>query len=253
VGYNKIIVSGNHLEIYSYEKNLSIYRRERKPVKARPTVSVLVSNGPDTLSPGQLGKRRDNARRATVAFARLVRSNLDGNEPPILVTLTYAKNETSLRTGYSDFGAFIQALRYRFGKGFKYIACPEFQKRGAVHFHALFWGISSSLVLSERKTRLFGQLWGRGFVDLYLTDGSEKMSSYLAKYMAKAYLDPRLKGQKDYIASRNIKRPIVMSDISPLWPVMDDYGLSTDTPLHEKHFNTYWLGKGRYRAYQLKP
>lgn len=253
MGYNKIIISGDSVELYQYEKNISLYRSVGKRVKDRSTISLLSPDRKDAFSDRELGKRRDNAKRARMAFSRLVRSNLGGLDRPLLFTLTYQENETDLGRAYKDFTSFIQALRFRFGKSFKYIAVPEFQKRGAVHFHALFWGLSEELVFSERKTRFFAGLWARGFLYIKETDGNEKLSFYLAKYMSKSYVDPRLKGFKAYVASRNCSRPSIIAGISPVWPILDDLGLSPDTLLQSKEYMTQWLGRGRYKLFKLNP
>jgi len=251
VGYNKIVISGDTFELYEYEKNLPPYQRIRRATKVDTGRSVLGAGGGDVLSERELGKRKDNARRAKLAFERLVRSNLGGADVPAFVTLTYKENKRELGDAYGDFTSFVQALRYRFGQGFRYICVPEFQKRGAVHFHALVWGLPSELVSRERDTRFFASIWGLGFVDFYLTDGHEKISYYLAKYMSKAYVDSRLRGCKAFVASRNCLRPQTFSNLAPLWPVFDDYKLSTEAPVQERNFMTQWFGKGRYRLYKL--
>lgn len=253
MGYNKIIVAGNSFEIYEYDKNISPFAgiRKQRP-KGEVGERLLASRGEDVLSSERLGKRHDNANRSRLAFARFVRSNLVGTDRPALFTLTYKENMCDLKQGYRDFTSFVQALRYRFGQGFRYICVPEFQKRGAVHFHALFWGLPEELVFrQERKTRFFAKLWGLGFVYIKPTDGNERLSYYLAKYMTKAYLDPRLRNCKAYVGSRNCFRPSVMSDVSPVWPILEDYGVMKLDPLREKLYMTQWLGRGRYRLYKL--
>lgn len=251
MGYNKVIVIAEHsLEIFQYEKEFIPRPRNVRPYQDVLSSSLLAVGGENTSQQIKAGKRRDNARRARVAFGRLVRANLRGMENPILFTFTYRENETSLSKCYRDFSSFIQALRYRFSKTFRYICVPEFQKRGAVHFHALFWGLPSSLVFSERQTRFFASIWGLGFIFLKETDGHARLSHYLAKYMSKAYLDPRLFNQKAYVASRNIFRPQIYSNV-PVWPFLDDYGLVSSLPLQEKEYSTKYLGKGRYRSFNL--
>jgi len=252
MGYNKVVVSGTMLETYEYEKNIHQYQRPRIKSKADVPNTLLATDGTNPFSTEALGKRRDNARRAQQSFSRLVRSNIDGLVPPLLITLTYKENEDDLGRAYRDFTACIQAMRYRYGKVFRYVAVPEFQSRGAVHFHALFWGLPEGLLFRERQTRELATIWSLGFVYLKPTDGSELLSWYLSKYMAKAYLDPRLGGYKAFVASRNVVRPREMKNIAPLWPVLEDYGISTAECLHEKQYMTQWLGRGKYRRYQLK-
>jgi hypothetical protein len=251
MGYNKFIKCGNSFELYEYEKNLPFRVKRNKIPKSKSLSLDLAFGGKNPLPKRQLGKRRDNAKRAQMAFRRLILCQLGGATNPLLFTITYAENQCELSTAYADFRSYIQALRYKFGEVFKYIAVPEFQKRGAVHFHALFWGLPSELYNQERTTRELANLWGRGFIYLKETDGSDKLSSYLAKYMVKSFLDERLCNQKAYTSSRNCVRPLVGSDFSPVWPIVDDYVGVDNPPLLEKEYMTQWLGKGRYRLFKI--
>jgi len=255
MGYNKIIISGNDLEVYEYEKDIGTLVGGTSRRRSDNDVYVgLGDDGKDSLQKGNdsasTGKRQDNARRASMAFRRIITSNLVGAAPATLVTLTYADNYTDLKGAYRHLTAFNQSLRYRFGKAFSYVLVPEFQKRGAVHFHALYWGLPEELFHSERETRTLSELWGRGFVFLKKTDGSEKLAFYLAKYFTKAYLDPRLKNQKSYVASRNVKRPLIQKGPFIMSVVLDEYGV-TEEAVVDRTYNTKWLGEGRYRLFNL--
>lgn len=248
--YNRAIVSGNVLEIYEYEKDIPLFRNKRKRSTSSIDVPSVVSDRKDILSERELGRRRSSSGRASLAFRRLVSANLIGTDRPILLALTYAENFGDLRGAYKDFTTFIQALRYRFGKDFRYVAVPEFQKRGAVHFHALFWGLPSQLVLSERSTRFIAGIWGHGFVDVVQTDGNIKISGYLSKYMAKAFIDPRLSGCKAYVGSRNILRPLAQSFSGNLWAFLKEWGVDKPSIIN-REFMTLWLGRCQYRYYLL--
>ena len=253
MGYSKIISYGNSLEVYEYEKDIiRLLGRSKGSRKRGPNSKDSGVNGEDLLPrQKELGKRQDNARRASMAFRRVIASNLGGSTRPLLVTITYRDNFTDLKGSYKHFSSFIQSLRYKYGKAFKYACVPEFQKRGAVHFHALIWGLPEEVFLQERKTRTLAGLWARGFIYLKETDGNEKLSFYLSKYMAKAFMDPRLKNQKCYVASRNIERPKVMVGASPVWPILDDYGVGDIVPIVDREYDTKWLGKGRYRLFEI--
>lgn len=255
MGYNKIIISGNTLEIYQYEKDIIIYTR----TSVRKHKDILCDDdlGIDrehTLQERKLGKRQDNAKRASMAFRRIIASNLEGPDKPLLVTLTYRDNITDLKESYRHLSSFIQSLRHKFGKAFKYACVPEFQKRGAVHYHALFWGLPEEVFLLERKTREISGLWGWGHVFMKQTDGHKKLSFYLSKYMTKAFIDPRLKNQKGYVASRNIKKPTIIKNISStgLWTIFDEYMIDTKESLVDREYPTRWLGNGRYRIFKIK-
>jgi len=251
MAYNKAIIVGNYLDLYQYEHRPRNIDGQLTRGRTRPTRSESLPSDREDVRESFTKRRKDNTRRSSLAFVRIVKSNLGHSENPLLVTLTYRKNETDLTVGYRDFHIFIKTLRGKFGSDFKYVAVPEFQKRGAVHFHALFWGLPSELVLSERGTRTVHKAWGWGYVFLKHTDGNEKLSHYLAKYMAKAFSDFRSVGRRAYVASRNINRPIVLSDFSPVWPVLEDW--CGDNPaLQTKEYLTQYLGKGRFTRYKIK-
>jgi len=247
------------VEVYQYEEDVRFNGRRGRKVSSSARVPSVDFSGEDLLQRGKqiAEKRKDNVRRTCMVFRRLIKANLDGSFHPLFISLTYAKDITDVRQGHKDFNAFARNLRNKFGSEIRYIAVPEFQKRGRLHFHALLWGVEAKKFAdSERSTRLFAGLWGQGFVDLKATDGDPKIASYLAKYMQKTFVDYRLLGKKAFIASRNIIRPIV--DKQPFLVSYFTGGLegipdlSTATLVREKEYVTQWLGKGRFKLYQLK-
>jgi len=238
MGYVKTVCSGNVLEIYEYEKSLAprIYRKKK---------------GSRGLAKS-FARRRDNVERLKKAFVRLVLSNLGGTETPLFFTFTMVE-VVRVERAYRLFTECISRLRRVYGKHFRYIAVPEFQKRGAVHFHALFWGFKEKTIENERMYRTIQNIWARGYVDCIYTDGSPKLAFYVAKYMQKALYDKRLLGQKSYCASRNVRRPIVLSSAQVLNYSSDIFGVDVDIAVPEKvrDFQTKWLGSCRYRKFVL--
>jgi len=247
MGYNKIIRYGKTMETYEYENDLFRNRRipKKKDDKQKET-EIFIENdySPDIT----LGKRKDNAYRASQNFKRIVCANLGDFENPLLVTLTHRDHIEDLSIAYRNFCSFIQSLRHKFGKDFKYISVPEFTKIGRVHFHALFWGLPKEVFAEERQKRTVALLWKQGYVFLKETDGSEKLSFYLSKYMTKAFLDSRLKNQKCYVTSRNIQRPIVEC-VAHVYSIVVAYGF--DQPLVTREFPTKWLGKCMFSLYKI--
>jgi len=249
MSYTKAIVYGDYLETYYYERNPIISERSRGSNKSRTNNTVVADDVLDCeQSEVTKARREDSARRTELAFRRLILANLRDVEFPVLVTLTYAELQADIGVARKDFANF-QKRASRIFKNWKYICVPEFQKRGAVHFHAMCWGIPESVVRHERSTRLVAELWGKGFVDLKRTDGSFKLAYYLAKYLGKAHIDSRLFGKRAYSASKNIERPQVVTHVQE-WALLKEFELSTDDLLRQRDFETIMLGKGRFRLYK---
>jgi len=257
MGYAKMITYGKVVELYTYEKDLQYTGRVRRQVPRHAT-GTSVAAGRDSVQRQEepvKAKRPDNARRAALAFTRIVTANFGESDHPILASFTYRENQTEIEQGYKDWKSFIDNARSRFGSDFRYVCVPEFQKRGALHFHALFWGIPPEVAREERSTRVVANMWSHGFVDLIGTDGNKKLSGYLAKYMAKSFLDPRFARKKAYRTSRNVKRPIIEKGIlvSPyfLGDLQITPDLSTVEPSKDVTFDTQWMGRGRFRLFNL--
>lgn len=254
MGYQKICRSGNFLEIYEYQKDLPVRKSRKKTDRIKYR--------------GSSSRRADNVARLKRDFTRLVRANLVGDTSPAFFTFTMVE-VVRIELAYRFFTEFVQRFRRLYGKHTRYIAVPEFQERGAVHFHVLWWGLPKELIENEtpkkqivegvvsekRGDRAIQHVWGRGFVDCVSTDGSPKLAFYLAKYMQKTLQDDRLYRQKSYTCSRNVLRKVSFKTKTSAFHALEAWGvdLSTTEPLLEKRFDTYWLGKGRYRCYLLNP
>jgi len=249
--YAKIIGIGLAAEIYRYGNRPRGGRPRAVPDS--DAVPRLFESREDVSRQEKPTKVRTeaNARSARVAFRRLVQTNLDGFDHPVLATFTYAENFTDISASREDFNAFAKRARGRFGEQFKYIVVIEFQKRGSIHFHALLWGIPARIIKSERRTRVVGRLWRHGFVDLIPTDGHAKLATYLSKYMAKSFVDARFASKKAYISSYNVKRPIIIKDavLSPHFYGIAEPDLSTAHLAQEHEYDTNWLGRCHYQKY----
>jgi hypothetical protein len=256
-GYKKIIKSGNVIEIYTYEKTPRLTGRKHSLRKAPSH-----SRHPITIE-----RRFDNIKRLRKGFIRLVRSNTGRGDPNALITLTMSAI-VDITTASRHFNQFTTKLRKAYGTNFRYIGVPEFQTRGAVHFHVLYWGLPSNRIEHEgpywegeddigkmdkiqRGTRFIQNLWAYGYVDCVSTDGSEKLAGYLAKYMSKAMLDDRLLRKRAYYCSRNIYRPdhythvAIVSEAELIWG-------KTPELVSERDFHSLWLGNANYKRIELK-
>lgn len=245
-GHVKVFQSGKFVEVYEYERPCITVPRQFLSGKKRVTKRY-----------SQNARRRpDSIRRTAKYFRRLVRSNLRPAAPPALLTLTIAE-VVSFETSRSYFREFYCRLR-RVCPDFQYIAVPEWQERGSIHFHCLVWGLPDNLLCrceknkkhtcGERRLRFVQRLWQRGFCDLRATDGHPALARYLAKYMSKAMSDQRLFNQRAYCVSSGLVRPVSLSLSSAV-----DFALAEfvdDTKLVARRvFGTQFLGACRYSAY----
>jgi hypothetical protein len=239
--YTKLIRAGDLVEEYTYqfEPAFKDLRKPRERIKRFTKVS----------------RSEANIKSSRRSFHRLVRANLGSDRPPpILMTLTYSDNVTDIDISNKIFNTFTKRLRYDLGKDISWISVPEFQKRGAVHYHVLLFGVSHEYVKSERSTRYFASLWTRGFVDVITTDGSSKLATYLAKYMSKALADFRLIGKRGYSASHNILRPVFLNTPFQVEYAREDWSIGgVDNPPDKRRiYDTKWLGRCDYKRYTIQ-
>jgi len=263
VAYTKVIQSGSLVEEWVYEREPSLKRLR----KTRDRIKRVFRQE----------RRADNVTKCRNAFRRLVRANLSEGKPPALLTLNM-KEITGIHEAYLNFTRFGVGMRKTFGADLKWIAVPEFQKRGAVHFHILIWGLPECLPClfsekfytdktgkkhrvhvcpeprqCERKSRRIAALWPVGFADIMQTNGSAKLSSYLAKYMSKAMHDKRLLGKRAYSATRNVVRPMSFNTPFQISSAKELWGIGPKTPIAlSKEYATLFLGRCNYRSYLIE-
>lgn len=238
MGYTKIVQMAHQTIVTEYQKPVREHRHTPKRHKKG-------------LNPVRSSR---SIKRARLQFFRLVEHNLASrDELPWFLTLTYHDQYQELpdiETAYRHLGAFFARLKTSVAQDFAYLSVPEWQKRGAIHFHALVWGLPES-TRKERSTRFLQRCWQQGYCDvrraLYK---SPKLAGYLAKYLSKAKADQRLGNRKAYTASRNIERPrekgsnSMSSFISTL---VDETELTKIS-----QYETMWLGRAEIRIYTHK-
>jgi len=231
--YSKVVQSGDLIEVYEYQ------------YEPKPKIRATKKSG----RPAKRNTRRkDNVGRLRTGFKRLVRANLGGTERPIFLTLTMVE-VVRVDVAYRLLTEFVVRLRRVYGPHFRYIAVPEFQKRGTVHFHTLFWGLPQETIEHERSTRTIQSIWARGYLDCLPTDGSFKLAGYLSKYMSKAVLDGRLSTEKAYSCSRNVLRPM-SSTLRTIYHNFQDT-IPPSSLLSSRTYDTFFMGQCTYKCYKI--
>jgi len=242
MGYTKIVQSGDLLEVYKYSKNY-VFKRKRdfRRAKRRQTVDYKRGTAIHFRSVRSIS-------RAKKSFFRLVSANLPRVEDLTFFTFTCHETLDEYIASLALKNFFLK-IRKKLDVKIDYIAVPEWQENGNIHFHAVVWGVDRKFAESERSTRNFQRCWARGFLDVrYAASPSVRIATYMAKYLVKGLADSRLVNRRAYSCSRGIVRPTAYSnneidDIVDL-VLPDDFALVRnilyDVPyLGECSFETY--------------
>lgn len=183
----KLTIYGNTLELITYKKIQYTHN--------------LTPRSDFTKNPKE--RRQDSLWRTRNTICRLCIANVDNNPlfKPTFLTLTFKKNITTISKANQHYKYFITKLSNFLNRRPKYIAVVEFQKRGAIHYHCVFFDLP---FIDKHKIE---SLWGHGFSNIQVAKNIRDVSKYIGKYMSKQLLDRRLVGQKAYFTSRRILRP----------------------------------------------
>ena len=125
----------------------------------------------------------------------------------------------------------------------RYSVVVEFQERGAVHYHIVFYN------LPYLKSDKLAEIWGNGFVKINKIDDVDNVGAYVTKYMSKDLGDERLRGRKCYFNSRCLKQPVEITEKEKVEAVKA--ALPLDTLKYSAEFDNEYLGNIRYRQYNL--
>jgi len=190
----RLTISQTEVEFWEYERGFLAHAREHVRV---------FHDDKKTLK----SRRKDNLTVVRNTVRRLVNSNVGqyGYEACFL-TFTYKRNETDINVAWADWHSFFRRLRDCFGS-LHALTVMEFQKRGAVHFHCIFFNLPPDVEARERSERTLAQLWGHGFVDVERVRSARNVGAYVCKYLNKSANDERLRGKKFYSTTRNLIKP----------------------------------------------
>ena len=213
----KIIHCGDTYQIYKFDKTRSKENKRDRDIS--PKVSIKDIDTDNLYKPDRVEEVKpillSNAIRSNLNCQRIAKANRDNWES--FITLTFKENITDIVYANKIFNAWVSNVR-KLKKDFKYIAVPEFQKRGAVHYHILsnLGKEDTNIVIPQKErtektqalTTLFDvKYWSRGFARVDFIKGDyKKIYSYICKYMTKD-IDDKLFGKHRYFNSQNLNKP----------------------------------------------
>ena len=161
-------------------------------------VAIKLANG-EVFKGG--GRSRKNEKKSEMADADLKRSQRRARTtvrraclnylPDRMLTLTFRENLTDLKHAWTIFKSFNSRMKRRYGDRWRYVVVPEFQKRGAVHFHLAIDGYYSAKVVRAIWLKCTGSLEGN--IDITSPKNTinkkswnpKRIANYLSKYITK--------------------------------------------------------------------
>lgn len=215
----KIIHCGDTYQIYKFDKTRSKENKKDRDIPIIPKVSIKDIDTDNLYKLDRVEEVKpillSNAIRSNLNCQRIAKANRDNWES--FITLTFKENITDIVYANKIFNAWVSNVR-KLKKDFKYIAVPEFQKRGAVHYHILsnLGKEDTNIIIPQKErtektkdlTTLFDvKYWSRGFARVDFIKGDyKKIYSYICKYMTKD-IDDKLFGKHRYFNSQNLNKP----------------------------------------------
>jgi len=141
--------------------------------------------------------QKQTADRAKSKMINLIKGNINHyKEKPVFLTLTFSDNLTNLKTANNEFKKFVLRFNYYLGYNLSYVAIPEFQQRGAVHYHMLILNLPYT-----SGHQIETKIWKHGATDIRLVHREFGLFNYLTKYFSKSFKDFRFMHHKRFFYS----------------------------------------------------
>jgi len=190
----KLKYGQNSATLYEYKDMMFVFKNRRENYQRQEKSSSSI-------------RRIDNVRRTREAIYDLIDCNI-GRFPflPVFLTFTFAENIVDISQANVYFRSFIRRFNRFLNTKLRYVAVLEFQKRGAVHYHTVFFN------LPFVHFSIIEKIWSHGFTNTQSVRKIRNLASYLCKYLTKETLDCRLFGEKVYLCSFGLLRPQIERD-----------------------------------------
>ncbi len=183
---NKAIITGNLHELFKYEKPISYgfkFTLEQLQRRKRNAFSNNLDLSDEERKERQELYLKCSSERAKLKIRRLVQGNMYRFKVSAkFLTLTFNTQIEDLSIANKIFTNFIKRFDRKAGYKIRYVAVPEFQKNGRVHYHMILF---NAPFISEKSIAL--DIWKNGSVDIQTVYKTKGLCTYMSKYISKSF------------------------------------------------------------------
>lgn len=243
----KATLAGSVFEVKQYQKAIEYGFESPHKSASRPK-----QIGETTEFARQISNYRSKRRIRQLIYANAYRwkNHRQRAYKPVFVTFTFADNIQDPKQANKLYTAFVQRINYQLTKSkksyLKYLAVVEFQKRGAVHYHVVFFNLP---YYHGNVHKFFADTWQNGFVKVNAVNDLQHLANYVAKYLTKNDRDERLDGKKYYFSSKGLHQPKEIYKVEEIVQLIKN--LPPDIQKNELIYNSYDGQKIIYTRYKL--
>lgn len=244
--YNTKIVETSFKEVYEYET--VIVHGYEVDVDQERTYTSFKDASLEQKSE-RIKRMKKYHKNQRWELSRLIDVNFDNRTS--FITITFKENITDIEYANAEFKKFIKRLNYRLFKTkkakLKYIAVWELQKRGAIHYHIIFFSLP---FIAHKKLK---ELWPLGSINVKKinVDKKENVGRYISKYFEKNLDDTKtlLKyiNKKRIFKSKNLKKPHVSYEFNDKFKEFN-----AEDVLFQKEYTGYKKVDGEYEEYVIR-
>lgn len=212
----RVKLCGFYMELSRYGRDRMIGNTGRLRKKDDDEVD---KSEPEKLTAEEI--RKKNMQRASKNIADLILCNAwqwhkRNGDPhmPVFITFTFRENVEDLNYANKEFTNFIRRFSYDIrGKMtfLKYLVVIEFQERGAIHYHAVFFNLPWIDRIYDKVISEWRKGVGEGAARVESVKSEEGLIKYLCKYLTKSIEDGRLQARKSHFGSKGLKKPLIHS------------------------------------------
>jgi len=202
-------------------------------------------------SKASLARSYTRLRRLLYANFNAFRKSNGEVVPVQFLTFTFGDNIRDLKIANKEFTLMISRLCYALKisrRTLAYVAVPEFQERGAVHYHVLFFNLP--FIHGSDLNRFYSDVWGKGFVFRETVNFNDQhdVVKYMGKYLTKG--EKHFINKKRFFSSRACIRPFVI-DSPVLYHLFFSLYSSTLFHVHSVQIDRDFVGTIYYDVFSI--